>query len=272
MKLILFLTFCLFFLKFQIQSSKHNLSWATKECRTYWNKNYTEFKKSTGINPNAESHVRTIEQLRIGRITYENRVLICPKYQLVYVVNEWSGDSTFYELFSNLNCSIQDLTTRNLNQNVLANYFFFSFVRHPINRFITGYKQMMVNGWERVDLFGKSISQVISEYNRKSFHRFLNTQTYFLSSRDYYDNEIPLHFIGKIERFEEDIIELFHILDLDQKPIHLIRQDEVIHLNVWFDSRIYKEDAEKLCEYLAQDFICFEYEIPVICQNFKSQI
>ncbi len=134
-------------------------------------------------------------------------------------------------------------------------YFKFTFVRHPIKRLISAWNNKVVNSnlysFEREQLkrlqdFNEFVSWLGTiDLDRCDEH--LRRQTALVPVED-------LHFIGKLENFEEDIKAVLEKLDIenyDIKPRHRGEYSSFVNLNSHVEQKIY--------ELYKGDFRTFKY-------------
>lgn len=157
-------------------------------------------------------------------------------------------------------------------------YFKFTFVRHPLDRLVSLYFEFTKN---RVHKYSGNITKdqpLFSEFNvgteRENFNNFcLNfprsgwaTNIFLRPQAHFVDAEVPMNFIGRFERLEQDWWLLTE--KIFPKPISLIdmknntrqfeqkpRSSNHIHYTEYYD----KESIDVVKDFYARDFEIFGY-------------
>lgn len=90
-----------------------------------------------------------------------------------------------------------------INLNIWNSYFKFTFVRNPYDRFISGYKYICKNK------YNKSINDLLNEQdNYEYFHTIISQKNHLINN----DNKIDINYIGNFEKLDEELINVLRIL------------------------------------------------------------
>mmetsp|Transcript_6478 Transcript_6478/g.9744 ORF Transcript_6478/g.9744 Transcript_6478/m.9744 type:complete len:307 (-) Transcript_6478:107-1027(-) len=150
-----------------------------------------------------------------------------------------------------------------LTEEIVNDFFFFSMVREPISRFVSGYKQALFQDPELRDL---TISQYVDKYRNYNLNEHTQTQAMRLSGSDENGNQVPMHFIGALETIDADMSLLWKKFNLPAEKMPHSYVSETSPLKASLNTTLSDEDIVKLCGHLKQDFVCFGYPFPPQCQ------
>lgn len=224
-----------------------------------------------------------------------NEVVISNAYKFIYVENRKGASSTIREAlktyfnisWSGSTCPVRPGDARDwclfnfnhrctsmcLDQKHIESYFFFSFVRDPVDRFVSGYKQAWHHRFKKqgietgnVSHMNKVLDRILKEHYHTDEH--LETQAMSLGTRwmdrDGKTYRIPLDFIGRVENLEEDFKRVMdEIQKRNSKP--LPKGVRLTHANqggkVALATRQVLDSAlqDKILSCYAQDRVCFGY-------------
>jgi len=224
-----------------------------------------------------------------------NEVVISNTYKFIYVENRKGASSTIREAlrkyfnitWSGPTCPVRKGDTRDwclfnfnhrctsmcLDQQHIESYFFFSFVRDPVDRFVSGYKQAWHHRFKNQGIeIGKTshMNWVLDKILKEHYHtdEHLETQAMSLGTRwldrDGITYRIPMDFIGRVENLENDFK---RVMDKIQQrsstplPKGLMLAHENQGGKVALATRQVLDSAlrEKVLSSYAQDRVCFGY-------------
>ncbi|KAG5188242.1 hypothetical protein JKP88DRAFT_178095 [Tribonema minus] len=222
---------------------------------------------------------------------YSTTIVYCPEQKLVYVDNVKAGSSTISAiLYRHFNCVSRNhhtwaaehirqekceglsaeacdgmrAKTDWLTKDELTGTTFFSAVREPLERFISGYKQAVA---ATVEIADWDISEYIQHYNTSEINQHTQTQVRRLSGRDASGKQVPMHFIASLETLGHDLSLLLAQLGLppvDEFPkLRVAAQDPS---KAALDTTLTTEQIRQLCQHLMQDYVCFGYPLPMECR------
>lgn len=128
------------------------------------------------------------------------------------------------------------------------NYFFFSFVRHPVARLVSAYddfylsrnKPLIQGGDPSLPL--ASVIDFACNSNDNSLNRYLTSQSYLCC----YSGSRPLDFTGKMENFDSDWKHLAKVLNLNPGFVKLNTQS--IHASVVTEKHTRQIERRYLCD------------------------
>ncbi|KAG5182377.1 hypothetical protein JKP88DRAFT_257730 [Tribonema minus] len=144
---------------------------------------------------------------------------------------------------------------------------FFSVVREPIDRFVSGFKQALL---QDKALRNETISSFIRSYQYASMNEHTQTQARRLSGRDKAGNQVPMHFIASMENLEHDVAALFAhrgLPPVDEFPrMRAAARDPFKASRAELGTALTTADVRLLCAHLMQDFVCFGYLLPQECR------
>jgi hypothetical protein len=166
-------------------------------------------------------------------------------------------------------------TTLALNNSELQNFFFFSFVRNPTDRWFSQYAQAHV-AWRSTKSV-PSMEKARSTLLEMGVHAFvtehhLQTQTHSLTSTTHLGLTTPMHFIGRVETLEADwayvVREIWRrngVVDFANRTVEPLQQ--VGHHEQNRDQFVDKLNSFKsnqslltlIREVYTQDYACFGY-------------
>lgn len=175
-----------------------------------------------------------------------------------------------YSLRPQLRC-----TTMALSATELRSYFFFSFVRNPMERWFSQYAQAHVI-WRTTNStpsFARARATLL-ELGERAFvsEHHLQTQTHSLTSTTHMGTTTPMHFIGRTESLERDwervVREIWRrndVVDFATRAVEPLGM--VGHHEQQRDQFVAKLEALRSDESLrtlirevyTQDFVCFGY-------------
>ena len=224
-----------------------------------------------------------------------NEVVISNAYKFIYVENRKGASSTIREAlkkyfnisWSGSTCPVRQGDARDwclfnfnhrctsmcLDQKHIESYFFFSFVRDPVDRFVSGYKQAWHHRFKNQGIetgnithMNKVLDRILKEHYHTDEH--LETQAMSLGTRwmdrDGKTYRIPMDFIGRVENLEEDFN---RVMDEIQKrnSRQLPKGVKLTHANqggkVALATRKVLDSTlqDKILSSYAQDRVCFGY-------------
>jgi inositol phosphorylceramide mannosyltransferase catalytic subunit len=156
---------------------------------------------------------------------------------------------------------------------ILENYFTFTFVRNPYERFFSAYTYLKtilernekgnirntpenIAYFTDINTFIKNISNV---NNISYFHTFITQYDQFIN----HDGSINISYIGKYENLETEFINVLNILGLNLKHQDSIYLNKTVNRISYFKNILdeFTEDTFNFInEYFANDFIAFNYK------------
>jgi len=159
-----------------------------------------------------------------------------------------------------------------LSSEIVQSYFFFTFVRDPIERFYSGLQQAMRrNRSVRLSMSNETsarsfIESVARRFSTKSslLDQHLESQSLSLSSPVLHSQEVPMHFIGRTEYLLRDLHRLWDYLQfnwnssLPQLPSSIRTSNAAKqNLKVYVD-RVRDAKSDNLIAFAwKQDMVCF---------------
>ena len=216
-----------------------------------------------------------------------NEVFISREHKLVYLEVRKAASSTIRRLLRDyfqaswlcnestrrLNCTVFDgrCSTLCLTEAELNEYFIFSFVRNPLDRFYSAYQQACNH--QEHEMSQEHMFKVLKDMTVNNFYwdPHLETMAYSLSSPVLVGGVyriVPLQFIGKVENFENDFRELLTILrnrrldwvfpEVDEQELSLISNYNAKATGMARDLGNAASDA-LIHQAYGQDFVCFGY-------------
>lgn len=149
------------------------------------------------------------------------------------------------------------------------NYFKFSFVRHPVDRFISAYKHLIsLPPWvsEKTKMFSNNYVKPFSNNIDDFVKYFLDSSTVqhwvHFQSQSYFliiNKEISVNFLGKFENLNQDIMHLARLINLDKiNEIPKINKSNIIADHNY---HISNNNINRLVYHYYDDFINFDYKI-----------
>ncbi|KAG5185232.1 hypothetical protein JKP88DRAFT_289336 [Tribonema minus] len=151
-----------------------------------------------------------------------------------------------------------------LDDSVLERAVFFSVVREPVSRFVSGYKQA-VAAYE--DVGNWTMTQYMEAYRVRSVNEHTLTQTRRIGVDDAHGRQIPMHFIASLENLEEDLALLWAHLGVPPIENFLrMRSAQTDSRKYHLETRLTADQLRELCWHLGQDFLCFGYPLPSECR------
>lgn len=199
------------------------LHWNSPGCRNfYWG------TASHSTNRLQQPQIAVLEALHsFGRKQIQKgaqEIVVNHKYKFVYVEVRKAAstsirrflkqafDADFYHgcaatnecLIFNKRCS-----SLCLNKQILQDYFFFTFVRNPANRFLAAYKQLRGHKKRIESNYTKDMREVLLQllFNHNTADEHIQTQSFALSATVIHADsgfQIPLDFIGRVENIQSD--------------------------------------------------------------------
>jgi hypothetical protein len=112
-------------------------------------------------------------------------------------------------------------SSRCLDASMVAGYFFFSFVRHPVARFYSGFRQgLLPEVWAQREKLITNQSLIDILYSAVNDHDYVNehleTQSLSLSTQwrhpDGTQYRVPLDFLGRVEHFRRDFKQALRLI------------------------------------------------------------
>jgi hypothetical protein len=152
-------------------------------------------------------------------------VIVSDRYKFVYVMNRKAASSTIYQILEQVFGANVDwcfgrckwlpvcggigwrCSSRALNQTHLQDYFIFSFVRDPVDRWFAAYAQahwMHKTPPDTASLEHAKLTLRRFISTRVHWEHHLQSQTHALSSPAMKGETLRFDFIGKLETFEMD--------------------------------------------------------------------
>lgn len=211
-----------------------------------------------------------------------NHVVLCPKFNTIYLQNEKAGCSTiklllhrahtgdWSEVTGSIHSQHQLPVPRDigwptvLDMLTSGSTFRFTFVRHPIDRLVSAYSDKIV----RVRYMRAQIQELLGERVDPDatvpFDMFMAALTiqeplqmdphWRPQHLNIMHGLIESDFIGRLENFDEDIAVVKQRAGLPDVPVEVRNQQR--HADVFTDRRYLKRVAEKI---YARDFELFGY-------------
>ena len=219
-----------------------------------------------------------------------NEVVISDEWKFVYVEVRKTASSTIRQALSNMfnvtfnKCPVERsilkrcrvlggrCSTLCLNETHIQEYFFFSFVRDPEERFFSGYKEAFNQRFSKIGIKPGNVSHMLKVIDlMQSQHYYtdhhLESQSMSLSSPwidgDGVMHRIPMDFIGRVETLSDDFEEVLRSLENREgrriKRIKLGFENpggEIAEISRSLDN---EQMSSSIKHAYLQDFICFGY-------------
>lgn len=206
------------------------VSWKSSSCRQFYSGGFVWGKRPPPFLAVEDMHVGG-RNFGIMQNLPAQEVIVSDAFKFVYIVvrksasallrgrlkREFGADWTWCQsaCASVPSCTFnggERCTTFALNQTHLQHYYFFTFVRNPIDRWFSGYSQAQLLGFRTKP---EDAHRVITRQNAldnldKLSHEGwaadepLQSQVHSLTSLLFNGLPPPLHFIGKVENIDED--------------------------------------------------------------------
>lgn len=219
-----------------------------------------------------------------------NEIVVNDDFKFVYVEIRKSGSSTIRQMLQTyFNSSFNhcpDSIPKNdaclvigrrcsslcLTEEHVQNYFFFTFVRNPEDRFFSGYKEAFNQRFSKqgIKLGNQThVEEVLETIISSHYHsdQHLESQTMSITSPWIDGNgqmhRIPIDFIGRVEFLEDDMKDLLDILQsrtARKAPDIKVGRSNPGGAVLEQTRAIVTEDIrEKIRSAYSQDFVCFGY-------------
>lgn len=263
-------------------------SWSSKACRNFYAGSIQQQQQSRCTTP----QLRVLEDFHPGGRAQASRqpaqeVVVSHEYQFVYVEVRKAASASIRALLQDVfaanfswclysprspSCKLirgGRCTSLCLTQDMLENYFFFTFVRHPGQRFLAAFHQLLQHHKQQQQTLSMQhvLTRLLLNYTTADEH--IQTQSFALSSSCPADQgQIPLDFIGKVEQLTQDWPRLLRILETHaRKPLptpfpalpnrHQEEQEEKTAYEALATPHIRALTARTY----AQDFVCLGYSM-----------
>jgi hypothetical protein len=219
-------------------------------------------------------------------------VIVNHRFKFVYIEMRKTGSSNVRGILENLfhssfweceeaaNCCVlpdRRFSSLCLNRTIIENYFFFSFVRHPLDRFYSQYKE----AWKqlfwttqpsiRVSHIHSVLQSIITEHDHQEIH--LETMALSLSTPWALEvgtgraHRVPLDYLGRMENFHDDFLRVLREISrrTTQQLPHIPAR---FFQNIWNPGlrtgELVRQHASAKIESMvraayAQDMACFGY-------------
>ncbi len=266
-------------------------AWTSEPCRRF-------YSKHSIFPPHNSEPLLAAEDLHMGGREYGVRqhlpaqeVIVSDRYKFVFTLVRKSGSATIRQKLSSVfgvtwswcdeQCSavpicytLNRCSTYALNRTHLNDYYFFSFVRNPVSRWMSAYAQAHVM-WDTADANAVTLAHALETLqkmgNNYASEHHLQSQVHSLSSLTFDGRPTPMHFIGRIERLDEDWVRVMDEIErhsgvslpADARTKLAVmhhresnRGEYVARINVF--QRSCKLRSAILAAY-TQDFVCFGY-------------
>ena len=267
--------------------------WNSPQCQSFYRKGYWDDRQT----PNnkllvAEDLFYSGRGFAMGAFHHEaNEVFISKEHKLVYVEVRKAASSTIRQILRDYfsgswtctivvngipspvpACTVFDgrCSTLCLTEEELSDYFFFSFVRNPLDRFYSGYQQACQS--QDHTMSQEHMFRVLRNMTANNYYwdPHLETMAYSLSSPVQVGGvyrSAPVHFIGKVENLKNDFLQLLTILK--NRRLEGAFPDVEEQLNLMHNHNEATKEARLLGnatsdaliqQAYAQDFACFGYK------------
>ena len=206
----------------QSQTSSPLSFWYSTNCRNFYHnnnidslvrENRSQLYVLEAFHPGGRSHHHSGRQAA-------QEVVVSHEYKFVYVEVRKAASATlrtlikdvFHVDFSSWCVPRRDCTVFGgrcsslcLNREQVKDYFFFTFVRNPCDRFLAAYKQFMTKK-RKPDISTEGMQRVLENllFNHTTADEHIQTQSFSLSSSTPDGKQIPLDFIGRVETLDAD--------------------------------------------------------------------
>ena len=282
------------------------------ECTTFFQP--TECKESAVRRPRNlhtfEQHIRTCYQEGKGDMCLhrtkpsprrEGDIVIVHEAKLIYVDITKAGSTTIRDfLFTKFGASWckkspnEQFCSNSLRwkssaitPEMMEEYFIFTFVRDPIQRYFSGVRQLASvpylqkklsksfkrAGLPRTDITPASIAALLEAKMVPDEH--LHTQAQRLSVRAAGNKELRFDFIGNVEQLSEGFEEVLKHAR-GKRAKELLRKSAEFHMGRLNDrgstlhyselNSMKQNEIDMICYWAAQDATCFHFDLPEVCQ------
>lgn len=174
-----------------------------------------------------------------------------------------AGVSINSSIYKNYGCSHAPVGfyIENLGIEVYRSLFTFTFVRHPIDRFISAFEFLKKGGMHSIDRDFSDYfllkSKDVNEFSRLFFEeKKIREYIHFKRQSDFltWNGNIEVDFIGKFENLEEDfsVVCNAHGIQNNLQKLNVTQKKESIDLE--------QENIDRLTQYYNSDFENFNYD------------
>lgn len=149
---------------------------------------------------------------------------------------------------------------REIEENIFNELFIFSFVRNPVDRFLSAYNFLYGGGYDKIDQKWAKQNLIPYSINFFTLNKLENCaeskvhfkpQNYFLKDEF---NQITIDFIGKFEKLAEDFNSVKKLLELN------VRLKKLNKSKKYFSYKdLSSASIKKIEDIYQQDFIIFGY-------------
>lgn len=266
-------------------------AWESEPCRRF-------YSRASTFPPDNPEPLLAVEDLHMGGREYGVRqhlpaqeVIVSDRYKFVFTIVRKSGSATIRQKLSEVfgatwswcdeQCAavpicytLNRCSTYALNRTHLNDYYFFSFVRNPISRWMSAYAQAHVM-WDTVDASRVTLSHALETLremnNNYASEHHLQSQVHSLSSLTFDGTPAPMHFIGRIERLDEDWVRAMNeieqragvALPADARTKLVVMHHRESHRQEYVERiKIFQNSCSLRYAILGaytQDFVCFGY-------------
>lgn len=301
-----FLLFCLFYIvhavqqplevaekqwlslrNYKYQSVPVLSSWYSSHCRNF----YAEITETDVGKRSQQRQLIVLESFADGgRSSHQKgaqEVIISHEYKFVYVEVRKAASSSIRSFLrsvfnvdygwgcnANPGCTIyhRRCSSLCLNKNIIQNYFFFTFVRHPATRFLAAYRQLRKHRRRKESNYTKDMENVLLQllFEHVPADEHIQTQSFALSGSLFNQSsnvQMPLDFIGRVEHLENDFLQLLHNIEKHSGKILPTNASTLSHENTRNAAQRSAIEAaatpaiKKLATLTyAQDYVCLGYD------------
>jgi chondroitin 4-sulfotransferase 11 len=176
--------------------------------------------------------------------------------KIVFIHIPKTAGSSIYHFFNSTDYNHKTLQE---HQGWTSDYFKFTFIRNPLDRFVSAYSYFKKYGRDKLN--DVKMGKVINEFDSfKHFvqnfesiqHRFISRhflpQTYWLDNR--------LDYIGRFESIGTDFANICKKINIKYKPLYLINNSEHKYFMDYYDSETY----DIITKHYKIDFETFKYD------------
>ena len=271
-----------------------HLTMQTWACTHFYGENSVTQAPAEGGERLALPLISTFQLPRSKNSVPFQEVVVSHEYKFVYINVRKSASSTTMEMIkSNFKTDWQwchngndtrleeiapymdngiRCTTMLLTEEMVQSYFFFSFVRDPLDRAISGYAQYVFQVRKLHPRLGskthfeKTINEMLG--SRQPSNEHLENQIKSLSTPWREGRRIPIDFLGRVEQFGQDWQEAMRRIQAHSgKDLPVVRKLRAVS-NRRPSKPVYKNQLNQttiraIVELYSQDYTCFGYPRPL---------